>query len=206
MSSYRRLCAHYSRAQCVIAYSERFDEELSRTERAQRWYPTMREILDTERGQHSLEAAVACFAITSQGTSLKANLEWTRRALSGDTHVGRWPNRQGPKIRKALSDPASAHAACVGPKVEAFYRAVAGDTDALVLDRWAYFAALGTEKSRDSKVTPAQRTECERAYRRLAAETGEEVRAIQAAMWLQVRETMPRSNTGKAPQYWDITH
>lgn len=193
MSAYRRLSAHYRRA-----------EKSGRVNRGRDWYPRMREILDAERGDHSLETAVAVFAITSQGASLKANLEWTRRALSGDTNVGRWPNRQGSKIREALNDPERAHEACIGPKIEAFYRAVAGDPDALVIDRWAAFAALGERF--ENGISDKQRAECERAYRRLAAELGEDVRDIQAAIWLQVRETVPRSNTGKAPQLWDITH
>jgi hypothetical protein len=194
VSAYRRLAAHYRRA-----------DKAGRVNRGRDWYPRMREILDAERGEHSLEQAVAVFAITSQGAQLRANLDWTRRALAGDTDVGRFPNRQGPKIREALADPATAHEACVGPKIGAFFAAVAGDPDALVLDRWATFAALGDEYDRDTGLTVKQRKACEDAYRRLAAETGEEVRAIQAAIWLQVRETTPHAKHGKAPQLWDIT-
>src|SRR5581483_11894499 len=113
MSAYRRLSAHYRRA-----------VKSGRMERGRAWYPTMREILDSERGSFDLAQAVAVFAITSQGASLKANLEWTRRALAGDTDVGRWPNRQGPKIREALADPETAQEACIGPKIAAFYEAV----------------------------------------------------------------------------------
>ena len=193
MSAYRRLSALYRAA-----------DKAGRVDRGRDWYPRMREILDAERGEHSLEAAVATFAITSQGASLRANLDWTRRALAGNTHVGRWPNRQGPKIRAALSDPENARAACEGPKIAAFYHAIAGDPDALVLDRWAYFAALGDRRG-DSKVTVGERQACENAYRRLAAKTGESLRDLQAIIWLQVRETTPRISNGKVPQLWDIT-
>lgn len=165
----------------------------------------MRATLDSERGAATLEQAVAVFAITSQGASLRANLEWTRRALAGDTDVGRWPNRQGPKIREALADPELAHEACAGPKIHEFYRATLGDPDALVIDRWAAYAALGEDYDRHSGLSDKQRRECEDAYRRLAAKLGEDVRDVQAAIWLQVRETMPRATTGKVPQLWDIT-
>ena len=195
MSAYRRIKRHWQNA-----------ERAGRTERGRRWYPAMREILDAERGEHSLESAVAVFSITSQGAQLKSNLDWTRRALAGDTEVGRFPSRQAPKIRAALSDPEVAHEACVGPKIAAFYQAVAGDPDALVLDRWAVAAALGDSYDRDTAPTAAERAECERAYRRLAAETGEEVRAIQAAIWLQVRETTPHKRHKKVLQLWDITN
>lgn len=194
MSAYRRLAAHYRRA-----------EKSGRVSRGRDWYPRMREILEAERGPHSLEQAVAVFAITSQGAQLRANLEWTRRALAGDTDVGRFPNRQGPRIREALADPETAHEACIGPKIAAFYSATVGDPDALVLDRWALFAALGEDYDRDTGPSDKQRAECEEAYRRLAAKTGEEVRAIQAAIWLQVRETTPHAKHGRAPQLWDIT-
>jgi hypothetical protein len=192
MSAYRRLKRHYTAA-----------DQTERARRGREWYPRMREILDAARGEYELSQAVAAFAITSQGASLKANLAWTERALSGDTYVGRWPNRQAPKIDAALADAALAAEACRGPKIEAFYRAVSGDPDALVLDRWALYAALGHDRA--SKVTRAQREECERAYHRLAAETGETLRDLQAIVWLHVRETTPHARHGKAPQLWDIT-
>ena len=195
MSAYRRLSGHYRRA-----------VKSGRAQRGREWYPRMRELLDAERGEYSLEQAVAVFAVTSQGAQLRSNLEWTRRALNGDTRVGRFPDQQEAKIREALNDQTAAHAVCSGPKIEAFYRAVAGDPDALVLDRWATFAALGDEYNRDAGLTVRQRQACENAYRRLAAETGESVRDIQAAIWLQVRETTPHQRHGKPVQLWDITH
>lgn len=194
LTAYQRLSAHY-RAAC----------KADRLRRGREWYPAMRAILDAERGEATLEQAVAVFAITSQGAQLKSNLDWTLRALTGDTEVGRFPKSQGPKIRQALSDPDTAHEACTGPKIGAFYRAVAGDPDALVLDRWALYAALGEDYDRDTGPSDKQRAECERAYRRLAAKTGEDARTIQAAIWLQVRETTPHGRHGKPVQLWDIT-
>lgn len=195
MTPYQRLRRHYQRASLT-----------DRVCRGRRWYPAMREILDGARGSHSLDAAVAVFAITSQGAQLRANLDWTKRALAGDCKVGRFPTTQAPKIAAVLADPDVAHEQARGPKIAAFRDAVAGDPDALVLDRWALFAALGARHDRDGAPTVKERASVARAYHKLAAETGESVRDLQAILWLQVRETTQHGRTKTVHKLWDITH
>jgi hypothetical protein len=189
VTPYQRLRRHYLRA-----------AETDRVARGRQWYPEMRRRLDTARGEHGLDAAIAVFSITSQGAQLRSNLDWTERALAGDCYVGRFPKAQAPKIRAALESPEVAHEVARGPKIAAFRAAVAGDSDSLVLDRWALFAALGPDHDRDSQPTQRQRASVIRAYHKLAAEMGESVRDLQAIIWLQVRETTPHA------KLWDITH
>lgn len=164
--------------------------------RGREWYPAMRELLHDAAAEHgySLEQAVAVLAITSPGAQLVTNIRWTVEALKsgGTARVGRFPNRMMPKIRRVLEDPAAAQDAVAGPKVEPFYRAILGDDSALVIDRWAAFAA-GYEAPRKATsgdgMTAAERRVIEAAYRRAARKVRRKVRDFQAAVWIAARES-----------------
>lgn len=72
-----------------------------------------------------------------------------------------------------------------GAKVTAFYRAIAGDPDAVTIDRWAWLAAAGrpvagTPSAREYATLQAEYTEA-------AAIAGVPARDFQAAVWVHVR-------------------
>jgi hypothetical protein len=190
-----RLLAHYAAA------------GNERVSRGRRWYPRMREILagiarDTG---YALEQVAAVLAITSPGAQVITNLEWTLRACETDGRekVGRFPNVVAPKIAAALSGNGSVSDHVIGPKIAPFFHAILGDADALVLDRWAIYAAmphLGRETVPNKRV----RAELESAYREAAASVGETVAAFQAIVWIQVRETTANRKTGKPHRLVDI--
>lgn len=178
--------------------------------RGRRWYPTARELMEelaAETG-YTVEQAVAVMAITSQGAQLVSNLRWTREALEshGAARVGRFPNQQGPKIAAVLADPAEAEAFVTGPKVGAFHRAILGD-DALVLDRWAFYAAGWVTEGRDETPSDRVRAAVTEAYRRAAKRARITVRDFQAVVWLQSRESTPVLRRGRwvTPRLADIT-
>ncbi len=77
-----------------------------------------------------------------------------------------------------------------------------GDTNALVLDRWAARAA-GVDNGRGDVSGPTRRV-LDAAYREGAALCGETVRAFQAIVWIIVRESTPKSS-GVIPLLADIT-
>jgi hypothetical protein len=144
----------------------------------------------------------AVLAITSPDAQLSTNLRWTREICEGSsaTMAGRYPRDQRPKVEAALrSDDPGQYA--TGPKVSAFYRAIVGDADCLVIDRWASFAAGGP---RDKVPGVKIRRMIEAAYRRAADLTDETVRDFQAIVWIQSRETTVRSN-GQLVRLADIT-
>jgi len=171
--------------------------------RGREWYDRAGDIvrdIAAETGRTPAQVA-AVLAITSVDVQLRTNIEMTRRACrNGGRTAGRYPNVQRPKVRAALRAECPDECAS-GPKVSAFYRAVLGDTDALVLDRWA-FRAAGV---RDGKSpTRAERREVADAYRTAAAIVGEHVRDLQAAIWISVRESTPRSD-GRLVRLADVT-
>lgn len=192
MTSLDRLTAHWAAT-----------ARTGRRQRGRDWYPAARrwaESLAIESGR-TLEQVVAVLAITSPGAQLVTNLDWTRRVCTGEVETaGRFPNTNREKLASVLADPDAAHAYVIGPKVGPFHRAILGGTDELVLDRWAIFAATG-ERGDDSvgKVAGTKRRdEVDAAYRTLAKRIGWPVRDLQAAIWLQVRETTPSIRRGKS--------
>jgi len=77
-----------------------------------------------------------------------------------------------------------------GPKVTAFWRAIAGNTEALALDRHALRAALGTygpDGDLRNSMTAGQRRTVEKAYRHCAKGYGLAPREFQAIVWCAQR-------------------
>lgn len=73
-----------------------------------------------------------------------------------------------------------------GPKVRAFWRAVAGDPNAVTIDVWAARAA-----GLPDKPSPGAISEAQGAYREAAERCGESPRDFQAIVWLIVRGAKP---------------
>lgn len=173
-------------------------------DRGRRWYPTARRVLARDARQYGTTTAraVAVFAITSPDTQLLTNLRWTRQALAsrGAAKVGRYPGRMVPAVRNALASRRPGKYA-TGPKVAPFYRAILGDTDALVLDRWALRVATG-----DDRPTAQNRRTADAAYREAAALRGESPRDFQAITWIAARESAMKKRNGSATavRYTDI--
>lgn len=171
--------------------------------RGRRWYPLMRRRL---RGlateyQRPLSQVAAILAITSVDAQLTTNLRWTEEILRGEREAGRYPASQTHKVRAVLG----ARYPCrhvTGPKVQAFYRAVMGDHDALVLDRWMLMPVIGRGRRRALRVQ--ERAQIDAAYRAAAQACNERVAHFQAILWLHLRESTPKKD-GKLPRLADIT-
>lgn len=162
--------------------------------RGRQWYPRARQLMAelAERTGYTLEQAVAVLAITSPGVQLVMNLDWTRQALEsrGAARVGRFPNAMAPKIAAVLADPELAREYVTGPKVGAFHRAILGDRDALVIDRWATAAG---NVFRAQELPERTRRALDTAYRQLARRLRRSVRDLQAQVWIAVRESTPNA-------------
>jgi hypothetical protein len=150
----------------------------------------------------SYRRVAAVMAITSADARLITNIAWTRQACErrGIASGGRYPAQQRPKVWRALYG-RNPSAAVSGPKVTAFYRAIVGDNDVLVIDRWASFAAGGP---RDRVPNASQRRSIAEAYADTAQACGESLRDFQAIVWIQCRESTPDVR-GTIRQYADIT-
>lgn len=169
--------------------------------RGRRWYVRARrecQLIARDTG-YTLEHVAAVCAITSPDAQLVQNLRWTRTACEtrGAEPVGRYPAQMTPKVRAALADKSDPLQYATGPKVSAFARAILGDRDALVIDRWAAYAA-GIPRS--AKLGPKQRRAIEEAYRRAAAAVGESVRDFQAIVWEWLRAQAVATRGGRPVQ------
>lgn len=171
--------------------------------RGRRWYPLMRHRLRSLAQEHQrpLSQVAAVLAITSVDAQLAVNLRWTEEILRGEREAGRYPANQAPKVRAALG----ARYPCrhvTGPKVQAFYRAVMGDPDALVLDRWMLKPVLGHDGRRVPRIQ--ERAQIEQIYRSAAETCGERVAHFQAIIWIALRESTP-DRRGRLRNLPDIT-
>ena len=158
-------------------------------DRGRAWYPTARrKCAAIARQNGSTTARVAAvLAITSPDAQLVTNLRWAREwAERPGTKVGRYPTLMGAKCWRAWTATRPSEWV-TGDKVRPFYNAIMGDTDALVLDRWALRLATGS----DSTGAPNRR-KAELLYRDAADELGENLRDLQAIVWTIGREAMTR--------------
>lgn len=187
--------------QALVNYYEHAPPSVRR--RGRSWYPEVRRRLVTiaNESDRPLSQAVAVFAITSIDAQLITNLRWTEEVLRGERKAGRYPAHQAPLIEGALQT-TKPRRYVRGPKCSAFYRAVMGDTDVVVLDRWAARAAGYPNKHDLDRITT--RRELERMYREAAHLCGETVRAFQAIVWIVVRESTP-TKRAIVPRLADIT-
>lgn len=177
-------------------------------ERGRRWYDAAQDACrriasDTDT---ALDRVAAVMAITSPDAKLVQNIEWTRKAVEAKRNrqpltAGRYPADQTPKVQRALDQRRKNPGEAVsGPKVSAFYRAIMGDDESLVIDRWAVEAAGGDRSKPPTRTQHAILTE---AYQTAATTCGESVRDFQAIVWIQARESTARAD-GRVHQHFDF--
>jgi hypothetical protein len=172
-------------ARLLTLYAEATDEQRANGREWYRRFATGCARIARETGT-PLRRVVATAAITSPDAQLSTNLRWTREACAtrGAALVGRYPRVMSAKYRPILSGEAAPGATVGGDKVTAFYRAILGDTDAVVLDRHALRAA-GHHRDR---ATPVQYRRIAALYREASARVGETPRDFQAVVWIVLRE------------------
>jgi hypothetical protein len=115
-------------------------------------------------------------------------LEAARRSQGPLNHVvravaGAYP-RQRNKALDILVGGSWPGDVLTGPKERAFWLAIIGDANAVVIDRWAARAA-GFDPER---ITPPRWNEMADAYRNVAAWVHETPRNFQAIVWTTIRE------------------
>lgn len=142
-----------------------------------------------------LRRVVAVAAITSPEARVSTNLAWTRLACAtwGSVAVGRYPNVMRARYAPILRGEVRPIDGVGGDKVASFYRAILGDTDSVVLDRWA-LRAIG--HARDT-CTPKQYREYAAEYRHVARSVHESPAHFQAIVWIVLRDAATRSDGAK---------
>lgn len=173
--------------------------------RGRSWYPQTQKLLRELADKHErpLSQVVAVFAITSVAVQLQTNLRWTDEVLAGVRTGGRFPNVQGPLVAGALSTRRPSRFVR-GPKTSAFYRAIMGDKNAVVLDRWAARAAGFPVNDEKHEIPVTVRREMAAAYTEAAKACRENVRDFQAIVWIVKRETTP-TKKNIVPKLWDVS-
>lgn len=152
------------------------------------WYPTARGVLFDLSKRYRFSLKRAAFA----AAALSNNIEWDANVALLE-HV-MWAVRNGVPARghfpmclnKAGAILARGDfAALSGPKVEPFARALLGDANAAVIDRWMWRAADGIDGLR---VTEKRARDVALALRQVARDVHRPTADVQAIVWLVAKE------------------
>ena len=149
------------------------------------WYLRARQCAQTlaRRYGRDVRTVAAIIAVTSQRVSWKYNLTCTVRALRGETvkHLGQVCD----KVSRLLDgeEPATVVS---GQKITAFWRAILGDRNAVVLDSWM-LRAIGAKH-----LTPKQYEIVANNLRIEARRAGVAPSTFQAVVWCALRNELGR--------------
>lgn len=166
---------------------------------------------------HSVETVAAVIAALSPQCTWDANMSATRNLLAryADGHRSDLPGYAGytANVSKGYAILAGDLAALKGPKVEAFAAAIRGDLSHVVVDSWAARAARPDGENiaklfrGDEMPGARERRAMAEGYRRAAAARGIEPAAMQAAVWVTVRESgryaKPPKDARAAARWYD---
>lgn len=147
------------------------------------WYPTARRIARRLAKDHGTTLARAAGVLAA----ISPRIRWAANvALADDILAGREVRgvfgQNVAKARRILAGEAPLDV-LGGDKVRAFYRAIMGDSEAVVLDVWMLRAAGWEKKS----ITSAEYGAVAYALQQAADAAGIDPSAFQAIIWTQVR-------------------
>lgn len=148
-------------------------------------------------------AAAGILAALSPRAQWSVNVRWAWMIVTERTCPARPFTIEPPAVGLPLSrkaawgiawgEPPSHHLR--GPKVRAFWRAIAGDRDAAVIDVWM-LRAMGISTP---TISAAQYERCADALREAARRVRVPTRDFQATVWMQVRGVKPTDPAGFRP-------
>lgn len=143
------------------------------------WYPRCLETVASLAPGVPVARAVGAFSLLSPQVTYTQNIACLRQLVAG-SKVSHF-HKQAAAAARVLRGETTLEEETKGPKLRAFARAILGDLDAVVVDRWA-IRPWG-----NMAVTAARYRAAEQAYREVAAELGIPARDYQAAVWIQLR-------------------
>lgn len=146
------------------------------------WYPETRAwcVRIAERHGVAIDTCAALVAVLSQRKQWRGNKHEVIRALHG--HAPRTLGTVARKVARLLQGEQPEHV-IAGDKITAFYHAIMGDSDAVVLDVWM-LRAYGVE---NRQLTTKQYGTIADRLRRDAKRAGVTATVFQATVWVGVR-------------------
>lgn len=155
------------------------------------WYLETRLHVHALLGKEFGDTLIACLAITSANTTVKANvtlgIQAFQQYVKGSPFEGYLPSVEDNLLRYASGSPLA------GPKIKAFVAALLGDEDAIVIDRWMV-RAWGFKC-----LTSKRRAQIEEDIRWLAKARCLTPRQVQAAIWFGIKMETEEVNRDNRP-------
>lgn len=154
------------------------------------WYAQALPKIQTMLGDDA-EKVIDYFAATSPNATVRANTGFAVKALEQDKAGLPFSGTMGQNITRL--EKAKKGETFGGPKVRNFARALRGDKDAVVVDRWVA-RHWGLDKATDK-----QYAEIESQIKKHAKALGVEPRQLQAALWTSAKKLWGRPGDTAAP-------
>jgi hypothetical protein len=170
------------RAYARLANAREFARDTVSERDGRQWYNGAMEHAIGFARQHGVNISTACavIAVLSPQRDWDQNLKLAEVCLRGDT-----PRcfKKTAALACEIRDSRIVDCSKMGPKVEAFYWAIQGDTQSVVIDRWM-LRAMGIE---ERGVTRKRYAELVEVVREVAREYGEVPSTFQAIVWCSIR-------------------
>lgn len=180
-----KLAAYHSPLPKYIA------EQFERGKEGADWYAKAMPDIQRMLGPDA-EKIIDYFAATSPNATVKANTGFAVKALEQDKAGEPFTGYLGQSIDRL--NKAKAGEAFGGPKVSAFTRALKGDPNAVVVDRW-----IARHWGIDKPTSTKQYNEIADQIRQHAQTLGIEPRQLQAALWVAAKKNWGRPGDTAAP-------
>lgn len=174
----------WSQSSVTIRLTRLFDQATpGQLEQGALWYPSALEVAEglMAADHYGIEVNVAVLAATSPRLHWSRNVKVAGMILYDNTIKP--PGMTNRSYQAAIAAISKGPEALTGPKVKAFYRAIMGDEEAIVVDVWMMRAA-GIEHDSPNV---AERVAVERGIRAVAAKRGVSPRTAQATIWIVMR-------------------
>lgn len=196
MAYSRRHVQHFSR-RIKLTYSLATPAQLAE---GASWYDDARHFCCEVSAEFrvSLETVAGIVSVLSPMTEWSLNKRRARAVLAG-ANSGMLNAAKAVAIRDG-ADPTTV---VCGRKVTAFYRAILGDTGAIVIDRHAFDVAVGGRTNGDTRKVlerVGQYALFSEAYYRAATELGEAPAVVQAVTWTVHRSTNSAMSKARAAE------
>ena len=162
-------------------------------------YDSIRKFAASILGEENVDFVAKILAATSAGISVGANITQTEKALEIILTQGRFPTGEDGFMTKQVENMKNVLAGVELPKVGEFAKAILGDENALVIDRWIARFWFDAENPTDE-----QRLVAKVLTTQVAKKMGLTAREMQAAIWQYARETSGEKKEGSYIKYGEM--
>lgn len=162
-------------------------------------YAGIREFSASILGEENVDFVVKILSATSAGSLVGSNITLTEKALEIILTEGRLPTVEDGFMEHHIDNMRNVLAGVELPKLGEFAKAILGDENALVIDRWMARFWFNVDNPSDE-----QRLVAKVLTTQVAKKSGMTAREMQAAIWVYAREAAGKKSEGSYIKYGEM--